>query len=64
MNEARTPHELALSCGTMKIRAAGLEELGKPPVAPDAALAPPKSGEAPVRTKACGVCHTDLYTAS
>jgi len=48
----------------MKIRAAVLEEFGHPLVVDDVELAEPKSGEALVRLAACGVCHTDLYTAS
>ncbi len=48
----------------MKIRAAVLEEFGKPLVVQDVDLAGPKSGEVLVRLHACGVCHTDLYTAS
>jgi S-(hydroxymethyl)glutathione dehydrogenase/alcohol dehydrogenase len=48
----------------MKIRAAVLEEFGQPLVIQDVELAEPKSGEALVRLAACGVCHTDLYTAS
>jgi len=48
----------------MKIRAAVLEEFGKPLVVQDVDLAPPKAGEVLVRLKSCGVCHTDLYTAS
>jgi S-(hydroxymethyl)glutathione dehydrogenase/alcohol dehydrogenase len=48
----------------MKIRAAVLEEFGQPLVVQDVELAEPKRGEALVRLAACGVCHTDLYTAS
>ena len=48
----------------MKIRAAVLEEFGKPLVVQDLDLAEPKAGEVLVRLEACGVCHTDLYTAS
>ena len=48
----------------MKMRAAVLEEFGKPLVVQEVELAPPKKGEALVKLKACGVCHTDLYTAS
>jgi S-(hydroxymethyl)glutathione dehydrogenase/alcohol dehydrogenase len=40
------------------MRAAVLEELQ------EVELAEPKAGEALVRLVACGVCHTDLYTAS
>lgn len=48
----------------MKIRAAVLEEFGKPLVVQEVDLAPPKRGEALVRVHACGICHTDLYTWS
>ena len=48
----------------MKIRAAVLEEFGKPLVVQDVELAGPRAGEVLVRVEACGVCHTDLYTAS
>lgn len=48
----------------MKIRAAVLEEFGRPLVVQDVELAEPRSGEVLVRLVACGVCHTDLYTAS
>ena len=48
----------------MKIRAAVLEEFRKPLVVQDLDLAEPKAGEVLVRLEACGVCHTDLYTAS
>src|SRR3954447_25880948 len=48
----------------MKIRAAVLEEFGKPLVVQELDLAEPRAGEVLVRLEACGVCHTDLYTAS
>ena len=48
----------------MKIRAAVLEEFGQPLEVQEVELAEPKSGEVLVRLTACGVCHTDLYTAS
>jgi S-(hydroxymethyl)glutathione dehydrogenase/alcohol dehydrogenase len=48
----------------MKIRAAVLEEFGQPLVVQEVDLAGPKVGEVLVRLEACGVCHTDLYTAS
>lgn len=48
----------------MKIRAAVLEQFGQPLVVSDVDLAEPKQGEVLVRLVACGVCHTDLYTAS
>jgi S-(hydroxymethyl)glutathione dehydrogenase / alcohol dehydrogenase len=46
------------------MRAAVLEEFGKPLVVEDVELAEPRAGEVLVRLAACGVCHTDLYTAS
>jgi len=48
----------------MKTRAAVLEEFGSPLQVQELDLAGPRSGEALVRLVACGVCHTDLYTAS
>ncbi len=48
----------------MKIRAAVLEEFGRPLVVREVELAEPRAGEVLVRLVACGVCHTDLYTAS
>jgi S-(hydroxymethyl)glutathione dehydrogenase/alcohol dehydrogenase len=48
----------------MKVRAAVLEEFGRPLVVQELELAEPKAGEVLVRLVACGVCHTDLYTAS
>jgi S-(hydroxymethyl)glutathione dehydrogenase/alcohol dehydrogenase len=48
----------------MRIRAAVLEEFGKPLAVQDIELAEPRAGEVLVRLQACGVCHTDLYTAS
>jgi len=48
----------------MKIRAAVLEEFGRPLAVQEVDLAEPRSGEALVRLEACGVCHTDLYAAS
>jgi S-(hydroxymethyl)glutathione dehydrogenase/alcohol dehydrogenase len=41
-----------------------LEEFGAPLVVQEVDLAEPKAGEVLVRIEACGVCHTDLYTAS
>jgi S-(hydroxymethyl)glutathione dehydrogenase / alcohol dehydrogenase len=49
---------------TMKIRAAVLEDFGAPLEVQEVDLAEPRAGEALVRLEACGVCHTDLYTAS
>ena len=48
----------------MKIRAAVLEEFGQPLNVTEINLAEPKAGEVLVRLEACGVCHTDMYTAS
>src|SRR5688500_13772938 len=48
----------------MQIRAAVLEEFAEPLVVQDVELEGPKPGEVLVRLAACGVCHTDLYTAS
>ena len=48
----------------MRIRAAVLEEFGSPLAVQDVELAGPGPGEVLVRLLACGVCHTDLYTAS
>jgi S-(hydroxymethyl)glutathione dehydrogenase/alcohol dehydrogenase len=48
----------------MQIRAAVLEEFAKPLVVQDVELDGPKPGEVLVRLAACGVCHTDMYTAS
>jgi S-(hydroxymethyl)glutathione dehydrogenase / alcohol dehydrogenase len=48
----------------MRIRAAVLEEFGQPLALTEVDLAEPKPGEVLVRLVACGVCHTDLYTAS
>src|SRR5881409_2498209 len=48
----------------MKIRAAVLEQFGAPLEVQELELAEPRTGEVLVRLVACGVCHTDLYTAS
>ena len=48
----------------MKIRAAVLERFGEPLEVQELDLAEPKAGEVLVRLAACGVCHTDLFTAS
>src|SRR6059058_2182028 len=48
----------------MKIRAAVLEEFGQPLNVTEVDLAEPKEREVLVRLEACGVCHTDMYTAS
>jgi S-(hydroxymethyl)glutathione dehydrogenase / alcohol dehydrogenase len=48
----------------VKIRAAVLEEFGAPLEVQEVELAEPKAGEVLIQLFACGVCHTDLYTAS
>ncbi len=48
----------------MRIKAAVLEGFGAPLVIDEIDLAEPHAGEVLVRLVACGVCHTDLYTAS
>ncbi|MBA2643980.1 MAG: alcohol dehydrogenase catalytic domain-containing protein [Solirubrobacterales bacterium] len=48
----------------MRMRAAVLEEFGQPLAVQEVDLADPRAGEVLVRLVACGVCHTDLYTAS
>jgi S-(hydroxymethyl)glutathione dehydrogenase/alcohol dehydrogenase len=48
----------------VKVRAAVLERFGAPLEVQELDLAEPEAGEVLVRLVACGVCHTDLYTAS
>ena len=48
----------------MKVHAAVLEEFGAPLAVQEVELGGPEPGEALVRLQACGVCHTDLYSAS
>src|SRR4249920_3412107 len=48
----------------MEIRAAVLEQFGAPLTIRTVELSEPRAGEVLVRLVACGVCHTDLYTAS
>ena len=48
----------------MRMRAAVLEEFGRPLSVQEVELDEPREGEVLVRLEACGVCHTDLYTAS
>ncbi len=48
----------------MKVRAAVLEEFARPLVVQELDLADPAPGEVLIRLVACGVCHTDMYTAS
>jgi S-(hydroxymethyl)glutathione dehydrogenase/alcohol dehydrogenase len=58
------PQPGRIACAVMKIRAAVLEEFAKPLAVQDVELDGPGPGEVLVRLAACGVCHTDLYTAS
>ena len=48
----------------MRMRAAVLEDFGRPLEVQEVELTEPRPGEVLVRLVACGVCHTDLYTAS
>jgi S-(hydroxymethyl)glutathione dehydrogenase/alcohol dehydrogenase len=48
----------------VRIRAAVLEQFGAPLAVTELELGEPRAGEVLVRLHACGVCHTDLYTAS
>jgi S-(hydroxymethyl)glutathione dehydrogenase / alcohol dehydrogenase len=48
----------------VKVRAAVLEEFATPLNVTEVDLAEPGAGEVLVRLEACGVCHTDVYTAS
>jgi S-(hydroxymethyl)glutathione dehydrogenase/alcohol dehydrogenase len=48
----------------MQVRAAVLEQFGAPLAVRMVDLGEPRAGEVLVRLVACGVCHTDLYTAS
>jgi S-(hydroxymethyl)glutathione dehydrogenase/alcohol dehydrogenase len=48
----------------VKIRAAVLESFGAALEVQELELAEPRAGEVLVRLVACGVCHTDLFTAS
>jgi S-(hydroxymethyl)glutathione dehydrogenase / alcohol dehydrogenase len=48
----------------MRMRAAVLERFGEPLEVQELELAEPRAGEVLVRLAACGVCHTDLFTAS
>jgi len=48
----------------MEIRAAVLQRFGAPLEVQTVDLAPPRSGEVLIRLHACGVCHTDMYSAS
>ncbi|MCW2987675.1 MAG: Alcohol dehydrogenase GroES domain protein [Solirubrobacterales bacterium] len=46
------------------MRAAVLEQFGQPLAVQEVELGEPRAGEVLIRLVACGVCHTDLYTAS
>src|SRR5438270_5830469 len=46
------------------MRAAVLEQFGHPLSVTEVDLDEPRPGEVLVRLEACGVCHTDMYTAS
>jgi S-(hydroxymethyl)glutathione dehydrogenase / alcohol dehydrogenase len=48
----------------VQVRAAVLERFGEPLEVQELELAEPRAGEVLVRLDACGVCHTDLFTAS
>jgi S-(hydroxymethyl)glutathione dehydrogenase/alcohol dehydrogenase len=48
----------------VRIRAAVLEEFARPLVVQEIELTDPGPGEVLVRLVACGICHTDMYTAS
>jgi len=48
----------------MRVRAAVLEQFAQPLVVQELDLAEPRAGEVLVRVAACGVCHTDMYSAS
>jgi S-(hydroxymethyl)glutathione dehydrogenase/alcohol dehydrogenase len=63
-HDGRTPRLLPAYDRPVKIRAAVLEEFGRPLEVQEIDLAEPQAGEVLVRLVACGVCHTDLYTAS
>jgi D-arabinose 1-dehydrogenase-like Zn-dependent alcohol dehydrogenase len=46
------------------MRAAVLEQFGQPLAVQELELDEPPAGEVLVRLETCGVCHTDMYTAS
>jgi hypothetical protein len=47
----------------VRTKAAVLEEFGAPLAIRELELADPQAGEVLLRLVACGVCHTDMYTA-
>ncbi|MFL5822148.1 MAG: alcohol dehydrogenase catalytic domain-containing protein [Solirubrobacteraceae bacterium] len=48
----------------MRVRAAVLEHFAAPLAVPEVELGDPRRGEVLVRLEACGICHTDMYSAS
>jgi S-(hydroxymethyl)glutathione dehydrogenase / alcohol dehydrogenase len=48
----------------MRIRAAVLERFAEPLEVQEVELGEPRRGEVLVRLQACGICHTDMYSAS
>jgi S-(hydroxymethyl)glutathione dehydrogenase/alcohol dehydrogenase len=48
----------------VRIRAAVLEQFAQPLVIEELDLSAPRAGEVLIALHACGVCHTDMYTAS
>src|SRR6202035_2792297 len=48
----------------VKIRAAVLERFAEPLVVQEVDLEEPRQGEVLVDLRACGICHTDMYSAS
>jgi len=49
---------------TQKMRAAVVEQFGKPLVLREWDIPTPAAGQIVVKTEACGVCHTDLHAAN
>ncbi len=65
VRSVNTPEDLGTPrVRAVRMRAAVLEEFGQPLEVQEVELAEPREGEVLVRLEACGVCHTDLYTAS
>jgi propanol-preferring alcohol dehydrogenase len=61
---ARAGHQLAINAVMAnKMRAAVVEEFGKPLVVREIDIPSPAAGQISVKTEACGVCHTDLHAA-
>src|SRR5215211_3542795 len=63
-DEEKAQRVMAAMLNMKKIEVAVLEEFGAPLEVQEVDLAEPQVGEVLVRLVACGVCHTDLYTAS